>query len=89
MDNLPVLEETTNSDNAVNNLPVWEEISTKEEPSADLPVWGEVTDTEVKETPGDNMFWTPVGDAPATEDSFVKIPFNSDSSVFDFPNLNN
>lgn len=84
--NLPVWEENADIDNTT-KLPTWEDVSKEEE--KELPVWGDVTDTSVKEVQNENMFWTPVDDMPTPENSFVKIPFNSDSSVFDFPNLNN
>lgn len=89
IDNLPVWEETTTDEKNMNNLPVWDDVSNKEESAKDLPIWGEVMDTSTETTANENMFWTPVDDVPNSENSFVKIPFNSDSSVFDFPNLNN
>lgn len=89
-------EEVTNS----NTSPMWEDVNTNND---SLPVWGETdikdnnlpawdsTENSIPQvnTPSENLFWTPVNDTPSDDNSFVKIPFNNDSSIFDFPNLNN
>lgn len=93
---IPNNEEVTNS----NTSPMWEDVNTNND---SLPVWGETdikdnnlpawdsTENSIPQvnTPSENLFWTPVNDTPSDDNSFVKIPFNNDSSVFDFPNLNN
>ena len=93
---IPNNEEVTNS----NTSPMWEDVNTNND---SLPVWGETdikdnnlpawdsTENSIPQvnTPSENLFWTPVNDTPSDDNSFVKIPFNNDSSIFDFPNLNN